>query len=230
AVSVLAVGGLLGLGIALWYNAEQRAGLVVDLGKARREREQLDKDIRTRQNERDALSKQVKLLDQIRRHTDYAITMRDLQVGWEEHDYSRVQESLERLRPRAREPDLRGFEWHYLWKQCHSELAWFYGRACIAFTTDGKFVVTGGKAHTLERGDVSGPKKEPRNFVGLQAEPTSAVFTPDGRWLAATSKNGKVSVWGAESGKLRRSWQAHKEAFHIASSPDSRLLVTAGDD
>jgi hypothetical protein len=67
---------------------------------------------------------------------------------------------------------------------------------------------------------------------------TAIAFAHDGRTLATTSHTlsgstlvGKVRLWELATGKERRQWQApsyHHDA--LAFSPNSRMLVTAGDD
>jgi WD40 repeat protein len=59
----------------------------------------------------------------------------------------------------------------------------------------------------------------------------TAVFSPNGRWIASGSGDGKVTVWNATNGKERCAFQAHKEHMrHVDFSPDGRRLATAGDE
>lgn len=58
-----------------------------------------------------------------------------------------------------------------------------------------------------------------------------AVFSPDGRHIAAASQDGKVTVWDAQSGQQLLQFRAHQDhARSVAYSPDGRLLATTSWD
>jgi WD40 repeat protein/serine/threonine protein kinase len=54
-------------------------------------------------------------------HHLYAAQMNEALDAWQHGDTSRVVELLEAHRPQRGEEDLRGFEWHYLWRLSHRE-------------------------------------------------------------------------------------------------------------
>ncbi len=58
------------------------------------------------------------------------------------------------------------------------------------------------------------------------------AISPDGRWWAAGSMQGKVCIWeGVRPQALRLIWQAHVEVvWTLAFSPDGRTLATGGYD
>ena len=51
------------------------------------------------------------------------------QHAWDAGGIERVQELLEQHRPKPGETDLRGFEWHYLYRLCHAELLTLKGHS-----------------------------------------------------------------------------------------------------
>jgi WD40 repeat protein len=57
-------------------------------------------------------------------------------------------------------------------------------------------------------------------------------FSPDGKLLASgCDRNGTIWLWEADSGKLRRPLRGgYRALLTVSFSPDSKLLVSAGDD
>ncbi len=56
-------------------------------------------------------------------------------------------------------------------------------------------------------------------------------FSPDGRWLAASSRFSGVRIWEAETGREVRNYRgALGSAFRVAFSPDGRRLAAGGSD
>src|SRR5262249_30679050 len=64
----------------------------------------------------------------------------------EKRQAARLVEILDGQRPRPGQPDLRGFEWHYLWRQCHGERLTLGGHkgpvGRVVFSPDGKALVS----------------------------------------------------------------------------------------
>ena len=61
--------------------------------------------------------------------------------------------------------------------------------------------------------------------------PGSVAISPDGRWWAAGSMQGKVRVWEEGSQTLHLIWQAHADmVYSLAFSPDGRTLASGSWD
>lgn len=59
----------------------------------------------------------------------------------------------------------------------------------------------------------------------------SAIFSPDGRWLASASNDNEVKLWDLASGRELRSFTGHSDVVRcIAFSPDSRFLASGSSD
>jgi WD40 repeat protein len=80
--------------------------------------------------------------------------------------------------------------------------------------------------------------KEVRRFGGLRDKVRSLAVSPDGKLLAAASRDGNVCLWDAATGEERLHIVAHPNhsdaAFHgtpcLAFSPDGKRLASAGTD
>jgi predicted NACHT family NTPase len=67
--------------------------------------------------------------------------------------------------------------------------------------------------------------------MGLALKATVA-YSPDGRWLAGNSPDGKtLCLWDAKTYQLAAQFSAHTAAIHaVAFSPDGRYLASGGAD
>lgn len=80
---------------------------------------------------------------------DISVTAQAVERG----DYGLARRTLTALRPQTGEPDLRGFEWRYLWSHCQGDqLATLTGHSwivtCAAFSRVGKIFATGSQDAT----------------------------------------------------------------------------------
>ena len=159
--------------------------------------------------------------------------------AWEAASIGRRQELVEQHRPKARETDLRGFEWYYLFRLCHAELLTFKGHTdrvwSVAYSPDGKRLASGGGRLRLA-GQPPGPGEvkvwdvqtgqELLTLQGLTGNVWNVAFSPDGKRLA--SADGKtVKVWDAQTGQELLSFQGSVMASGLAFSPDGKRLASS---
>ena len=236
----------------LWYNA--RLGAERDAAaRARDEAERQRDEARTARSDADSQRDHARQSEADARRHAYGAQLLLAQQSWEEGQTHRTLDLLQGLRPRlADEADLRGFEWGYLDRLCHSDLFTYRGHngACfeVAFSADGRRVATVGVAARDAAGKLIQPARvkvwEPATgrelFTcrGHSSDITSIAFSPDGRWLVsggglatAPANVGEVKLWNADTGKLIRNFDGHTHlVFSVVFSPDSRRLASAGID
>ncbi len=164
----------------------------------------------------------------------YASDMNVVAQAMDMNNLGRALALLDRNRPRLGRPDLRGWEWRYLWQRCHSdELATLgshdHSVTAVAFSPLGDLLVSGafdGKVklwnpHThLSAGEFD-----------LQDPVRAAAFSPDGRWVAALCTHRGCCLWEIQSRKEVACFPVASGDFGgaVAFSPRAdRLAVSAG--
>jgi WD40 repeat protein len=101
---------------------------------------------------------------------------------------------------------------------------------CLAFSPDGKYVVTGGRDNVarvweMANGKPVSPELAHRDYV------ICVAFSPDGKYVATGSRDNTARVWESKSGKPvglpleHRSW-----VDGVAFSPDGKYLLTGSLD
>jgi WD40 repeat protein len=108
----------------------------------------------------------------------------------------------------------------------------------LAFSPDGKFLVTGSGARLVEVWDARAGRFV-HTLVRHEGVLRGLAFSPDHdhRYLASMSSDGEVKLWdarrlGEKGGRPLRSFRAHSPGvgLSMAFSPDAKRLVTGGKD
>jgi serine/threonine protein kinase/WD40 repeat protein len=130
-------------------------------------------------------------------------------------------------------PDLRGFEWRYLWKRCQGDpRETLYGHSnavqSVAFSADGRLLASGDAAGQVILWETA--SRRPIATLEVSDQPVARVtFSPDGRELATGDSMGRVKVWNLAARKTI--WE-HKgrNLAGVQFSPVARWIgVTSGD-
>jgi WD40 repeat protein len=100
----------------------------------------------------------------------------------------------------------------------------------VAFSPDGRFVLTGSMDGTARMWDAS-TARQIRSFAGRnQAAVWSVAFAPDGRSVLTASGDGAAQLWDTATGAIIRSFATqHGDVNCAAFSPDGRFVLTAGE-
>ena len=131
--------------------------------------------------------------------------------------------------PRPGRPDLRGWEWYYLFSQCHAERLVLPHQDCFGWSPDGEIP---GHDRSVIGCDEHLGRQERRRKASLQGCPVGIwclSWSPDGKHIAAGTDRGTVVIWEVESGTKVRSLMGCGAAVHsIDWSPDG-LKLAAGE-
>lgn len=100
----------------------------------------------------------------------------------------------------------------------------------VAFSSDGKYLVSGGRDKTLKIWNAL-TGKELRTLIGHEDAVTSAAFSPDGTRIVSGSYDSTIKVWNAITGKVILTIPAHVRAINsVAYSPNGQEILSASDD
>jgi WD40 repeat protein len=102
----------------------------------------------------------------------------------------------------------------------------------LAFSPDGRFLVTGSFDNTLKLWDVAS-QKELRTFGGPEGHTKlvlAVAFRADGRQVASGGADNTAKVWDVPSSQPLRTLAAGAPLRHLALSPDGKRVAAAGQD
>jgi len=161
----------------------------------------------------------------------YVANMNLAQRAWEEARVGRVLELLEQPKRLPGDEDLRGFEWYYWQRLCHSNLLDLKGHTSgvlsVSFSPDGQRLVSSGFDGTVKVWDAAtGRELYSRRIHSNYAR--SVAFSPDGQRLAFACSDKTVKVWAAATGREELlTLKGHSgPVSSVAFSPDGRWLAS----
>ena len=100
----------------------------------------------------------------------------------------------------------------------------------IAFSPDGKYIVSGGKDNTLRLWNLRG-KLMRLPFLGHQSSVTSVAFSPDGQSIASGSHDKTVRLWNRKGKQIFQPSQRHRSSVTaVAFSPNGEAIVSGSHD
>ena len=154
------------------------------------------------------------------------------QKAWRGNRLDHMRQHLEHVSPDGTdEDDLRGFEWHYLWRLSDPKsliLADHFDESRVSFSPDGRHLASPNKQGEIRMFDsVSG--EIVFSLPGHEGV-RDVVFSTDGKKLAACGGDFKVHVWDLDTREKLHVLEGHSHIIRtIAFSPDGRQLVS-GDE
>jgi WD40 repeat protein len=105
----------------------------------------------------------------------------------------------------------------------HSD--WFGGINSVAFSPDGKTLVSGSKDKTVKLWHID-KEKELSTFTGHSDEVYRAVFNPNAKLIASCNKDNSLKVWRLDTAEKHNIFSAKIEGISsIAFSPDGKTIA-----
>jgi WD40 repeat protein/tRNA A-37 threonylcarbamoyl transferase component Bud32 len=100
----------------------------------------------------------------------------------------------------------------------------------VAFTPDGKRIVSCSSDETLRIWDVAARKEQNRR-ISINGDPQSLALSPDGRRVACGLMDTTIRVWDLQTRRQLYILRGHsRRAAGLAFFPNGRRLVSASDD
>lgn len=126
------------------------------------------------------------------------------------------------------------FEWHYCNRRFQGSDVTCYGHSRevyeVAFTPDGKNVVSAGQGGTIRSWDAT-TGKQLDTLHGHTGQVFGLAVSPDGSLIASAGFDKTVRLWNAESGKIIHTMNGHVGPIRgIAFSPAGDRIASASDD
>jgi serine/threonine protein kinase/WD40 repeat protein len=185
------------------------------------------------------------------RQHQYVSDMNLVQQVWEEGNLKRAQDLLSSYIPRSGEPDLRGFEWRYLWNLCQDNALVRIPREpndpvwSLATSPNHAFVAACGEKSIRLLDPVTGRELQSFSYPNPETNETHclvALALQATNLLAVHRADGVVGLWDLATKKLVTSFKPFTNALSalalkhprpqrlgqpsLALSPDGRLLAT----
>lgn len=170
----------------------------------------------------------------------YASDMNLVQRVLEQNHLGQAQDLLNRHRPDAGEPDLRGWEWRYLWQRCRSDALFSLGTNTdwvqkLEASPDGRFVAVS----TRERPGFDLFSLSTRSAIG-HFLPSNAVttlsFSPDSQSLivahtdrSASKSRYRIGVLDLATTSWRSDWPSDQPVWLMEFSSHGSILSTMSE-
>jgi WD40 repeat protein/serine/threonine protein kinase len=130
-------------------------------------------------------------------------------------------------------PDIRGWEWFYLYGLCHRDLETLPvsndGLWCVAASPDGERFAAAGNDCVIYLFDAKSRNLNHR-LTGHNAPVWAVAWSPNGSQLASACWDGSIKTWDAKTAReLRTIHDQDKPLYSVAWNKDGTLLAAAGE-
>jgi WD40 repeat protein/serine/threonine protein kinase len=130
-------------------------------------------------------------------------------------------------------PDLRGWEWFYLYGLCRRDLDTLSvsdaGLWCVAASPDGERIAAAGNDSVIFLFDAKSRKLIHR-LTGHDEPVWAVAWSPNGSQLASACWDGSIKTWDAKTAQELRTIRGQsKPLYSVAWNKDGTLLAAAGE-
>ncbi len=237
--SAVGVALLAGLTLATWQSIEKtRAYQRISESEAYQRR--LGDRARRAQQTESFLRRQAQAQELLARQKSYAADINLAQHALAANNLGRARELLENHRPQANGPDLRNWEWAYLWQNCGSDALYTLDQSAnsvgtLAASPNGRWVAVG-TTDSLTLWELPSRRRYARiDTPGTRSE---TAFSPSQPLLAYsetlgepfTRREHRVRLWNTTHRKVEADLPLTAMCRALAFSADGSLLVTVSHD
>jgi eukaryotic-like serine/threonine-protein kinase len=234
AVTALFLLAAVGGGVALGYSRtleEKNRDLAAAKDDADGQRREADKQRLEAEKQRErARSEELRA-----RRFLYVSRMTLAQQAERDNQPARVIELLKSVIPNdPDQEDLRGWEWHHLWRKHQGEQSRLLGHTgivlAVAFSPIEYLLASAGADQTIKIWDLK--RGQVVSTLLGHADSVSAIaFSPDGRRLVSTGADKTVRLWEIGTGKELLMLEGHTATVNcVAFSQEGHSVVTGSDD
>jgi eukaryotic-like serine/threonine-protein kinase len=168
---------------------------------------------------------------ELARQTGYSTEMLFAAEEIEAENRGQAMELLNRTRPQPGHLDLRGWEWRFLWGQCHSDEPFTVGMHekevyRVAFLPDGR-LACGDFDKTIKIWD---PKTKTALASAQAGSCSDLEISPDGSIIGLASWSVDFTFLDATNLTTRGKARFRNKVYHLAFSPRDKIFATAGPD
>lgn len=117
----------------------------------------------------------------------------------------------------------------------HLQKTWYGHKdavTAIAFSPDGKYIVTGSEDKTLRLWDAINERNIGKSWTGHNDWVNSVAFSPDGKYVVSGSEDKTLRLWDATNGQvIGKPWQEQEYGVSsVVFSPDGKHVVSGSND